>query len=167
MTKSKQQIFTDDGKFFFCECGAKVSVDAKACPSCGDRKAKVKANKRFAETRPIYIRMMPAIIIGLIVVGISKCVSSIPESDPNATRSCSGARENSVVHSVRYGVKYQLKDPDSFEFISARPVKSEEEKLRSYEIIYRAKNSFGAVVPGRAVVTVDKKCNPIITIFNE
>ena len=42
-------IFTPDGKFFTCECGGKVSVNAKACPHCGDVKALENANKREKE----------------------------------------------------------------------------------------------------------------------
>ena len=45
------QIFTDDGKFYFCECGNKVSVNAPACPSCGDTKALVAARIRDANRK--------------------------------------------------------------------------------------------------------------------
>ena len=43
------EIFTPDGKFFTCECGGKVSVNAKACPHCGDVKALETAHKRERE----------------------------------------------------------------------------------------------------------------------
>ena len=39
-------IFTPDGKFFTCECGGKVSVNAQACPHCGDVKALETAHER-------------------------------------------------------------------------------------------------------------------------
>ena len=39
-------IFTPDGKFFTCECGGKVSVNAKSCPHCGDVKALETAHER-------------------------------------------------------------------------------------------------------------------------
>ena len=45
------QIFTDDGKFYFCECGNKVSVNSPACPSCGDTKALVTARIRDANRK--------------------------------------------------------------------------------------------------------------------
>ena len=154
-------IFTDDGKFFFCECGAKVSVDAKACPSCGDTKAKAKALSRIPT--PLWLKAVPWVIIGLIVFGISKCVSSLPDTPtPTAAnpRNCM-LSSDSVSRSVRDGVINNLNDPDSFEFIRGQDMGADGEGLRKYKIVYSANNHLGGRVQGLAYVWADKKCNPV------
>lgn len=52
-------------------------------------------------------------------------------------------------------IKKQLRDPDSYEFISCEPLGDELKDGRFFTIKYRAKNGFGGYAIGTAVVTCD------------
>ena len=159
------KIFTEDGKFFFCECGHKVSVDAKACPSCGDAKAKEKALKRLPITqRPIGIVKIlflsfAGFILFLIFSGSDS--NTTYSSNSSANRDCMNG-PNSVSRLVRQGVIDKLNDPDSFEYVGGSKLGD-----REYEIVFRAKNAFGGLVVNSAVVKVDGGCIPTTVRFNQ
>ena len=154
-------IFTDDRKFFFCECGAKVSVDAKSCPSCGDTKAKDKAEKRESATMSAWTPLWVFLIVASILLwGVNSCHKKSKESKSSITRNCM-IGSDSVVRDVRQGVINNLNDPDSFEFIRGQDMGADGEGLRKYKIVYNANNHLGGRVQGLAYVWADKKCNPV------
>lgn len=165
-----EPIFTDDGKFFFCECGTKVSVDAKSCPSCGDTKAKAKAKKRALAAMPFWKRTIrravPWAIVGGIIFAVSKDGPAPSGGGGYAGDPCMFT-DVSAKNSVERGVINGLSDPESFESVRARPLNSTGAGLRRYEIIFRTKNALGGVVTDRAIVTVDNRCKPVSTDFPE
>ena len=77
LTNGQSKFLLTMVNFFFCECAAKVSVDAKSCPSCGDAKAKAKAEQRALATRPLWQKAIPWVIIAGIAFGVAQCVSSV------------------------------------------------------------------------------------------
>ncbi len=62
-------------------------------------------------------------------------------------------------------IKKQLRDPDSYEFISAEPTGPEQSDGRLWTIQYRAKNGFGGYNVGTAVVSCDS--TRMVLISNE
>lgn len=62
-------------------------------------------------------------------------------------------------------IKKQLRDPDSYEFISAEPIGAELKDGRFWTIRYRAKNGFGGYNTCKAVVSCDS--TRMVLIANE
>lgn len=172
MKPQKPQVFTDDGKFFFCECGAKVSVDAISCPSCGDMKTKEKAIQRQTGRivfHPVYENEEEKTdivwwkVVGTILLIIfvwqywsGKWNSSDSSKPPYACQFSDGA----VLYGIRSSVKERLNNPDSFEFISSEKIGE-----GKYQIYFRGENAFGAIIIKSAFVTVTKDCHPLSVRF--
>ena len=171
MKPQKSQVFTDDGKFFFCECGAKVSVDAISCPSCGDTKTKEKAIQRQAvdydyenKERKGNGEEFDWKYIWFIVVGIPLFIilvllnpnSGDKSKPPYACQFSDGA----VLYGIRSSVKERLNNPGSFEFI-----RSEKIDKGRYRVFFRGENAFGAIISKSAIVTVTKDCRPLVVRF--
>lgn len=93
-SNKKPQIFTEDRKFFFCECGGKVSIDAKTCPHCGDAKTKEKAKKREYENAPagakVFANFATAALVFAVIAGIYWLFSDNGEGDAVAKIESSG-----------------------------------------------------------------------------
>lgn len=64
-------------------------------------------------------------------------------------------------------IKKQLRDPDSYEFISLEPNGAESSQGRFYIIKYRAKNGFGGYAIGKAGVFCDSTTMRLIANENE
>lgn len=52
-------------------------------------------------------------------------------------------------------IKKQLRDPDSYEFVSCEPLGEELKDGQFFTITYRAKNGFGGYAIGKAIVSWD------------
>lgn len=120
------------------ECGKDISSEAKVCPSCG-----IAPPKRTS--------MITIAAVGLMGIYMVKCTydeaSKGPEPPPQKSAATIQADKELNV-AIAYGkvIKKATKDPASF-------------KMESFLIFpggaacyeYRAKNSFGAIVPAKAV----------------
>lgn len=124
------------------ECGSQVSTDAKRCPQCG---AKVK--------KPIGFLGM--IALGLMVIGISKCVmdqSNRPQQAAKTPEQIERDAKNEAefqadVAKVR-ALRSAMKNPASFELVSA--IRMDNGVLC---VSYRATNSFNAVITESKAIT--------------
>lgn len=130
------------------ECGAQVSSKAKSCPSCG---ASVKSSLGCGG-------LLGAIILGAIILGAASSIINSVTPKPQLTEEQKAAEQKAgqrikVASAGAIILKKHMKDPDSFKLVSALVI----EKTGAVCYEYRAKNSFGAVVPGSAVLPPDGK----------
>src|SRR5665213_2827938 len=137
------------------ECGRDISNTAKACPQCG---AKIK--KSVSPIVAVFIVGMGACIIYGVINGnqqqqdkrdteTARAAALTPEqqAQESAARLKRGAQLTAGARGA-WIIKHAAKDPEAFELRSA-VVKSA--GATCYE--YRAKNSYGAVLPGEAVLS--------------
>ncbi len=121
------------------ECGNDVSSEAAACPKCGAKPPKE------TSTATIVVGGFFALIVGSYVINSAE-KSSAPPPAPKSAAEIQGDKELNEAILVGRVLKKAAKDPSSF-------------KMESFVIFpggsacyeYRAKNSFGAVVPAQAV----------------
>lgn len=131
------------------ECGAQVSTEAKACPSCGAKPKKPTSRLALG-------------IAGLVLFGIIYGIATAP--DPVAAPSKSPAeiaaaaakeREFQAVAAQLRALKAAMKNPASFELVSADLAGD-----GTLCVKYRATNSFNAVTTsiyvGNSKVSSDK-----------
>ena len=64
-------------------------------------------------------------------------------------------------------IKKQLRDPDSYEFISSEPLGSEMDGGHFFTIKYRAKNGFGGYAIGTAIVSCDSTTMTLVSNQSE
>lgn len=120
------------------ECGKDISSEAKVCPSCGLVPAKGTS-------------LISLLMVGLIGIYMVKCTydEATKSTTPPPQKSAADIQaDNELNSAIAYGnlLKKASKDPSSF-------------KMESFLIFpggaacyeYRAKNSFGATVPAKAV----------------
>lgn len=140
------------------ECGKDVSSTAATCPSCG-------------ATVPKKTKLLTWITGGAVAVIMASCISEMNKSDEarqttNAKKAAveaakSPAQKASEAAKAKHDetefqfgvvatkfVKANLKNPESFEFVSAGVVDN-----GAMCLTYRAKNSFNAVVTEDAAIT--------------
>lgn len=140
------------------ECGKDVSTEAKTCPSCG---VKVK-NPTSRAVKLIGLAFTVA-VIGTAITGnnnqpqqnaeSSRRASLTPEQ--RATEDAAKAKRDTQLQTaaaVALRLKNATKDPAAFE-LTTLIVKPD--GTACYE--YRAKNSFGAILPSSAVLTTKGK----------
>lgn len=123
------------------ECGGDVSTEAGACPKCGAKPPKQ------TSTATIVIGGFFALVVGSYVLNSTGSQGS--KSAPPAAKSAEEVKadlELNTAIAVGRVLKKSAKDPSSF-------------KMESFVVYpggpacyeYRAKNSFGAIVPAKAV----------------
>lgn len=142
------------------ECGNQVSSEATACPACGAKP-------------PATTSILTWIVAGIALVGVLQCASrevSSPSQPPARVKSEAEKKADADIN-IAIGIgrvlKKSSKDPSSF-------------KMESFIIYpngsacyeYRAKNSFGALVPGQAVydsalmLTSERDGNKFVKAWN-
>ncbi len=113
------------------ECGAKVSTEAKACPSCGVKPKKPTSRLALG-------------IAGLVLFGIIYGIATQPEPRVQSPEELAAAaakeREFQVVASRLRALKAAMKNPASFELVEADLADN-----GTLCVKYRATNSFNAV----------------------
>lgn len=141
------------------ECGKDVSTEAKTCPSCG-----VKVKK---PTSRVVKLIGLAFIVAVIGTAITGNNSPQPQQSDESSRRASLTPEQraaedaaktkrdaqlQIAAAVALRLKNATKDPAAFELITliVKP-----DGTACYE--YRAKNSFGAILPSSAVLTTKGK----------
>jgi hypothetical protein len=149
------------------ECGHAISSSAKACPACGAK----------APRRKTFLAKLVAILLALIgVVAVVFQNQATKEAADNAAAEAArvaaltpaqrAAEQKRATEEAALEKRYDalltlalhgandlrksMKDPDSFKLDSALGIASE--NVVCYE--YHGKNSFGANVPGAAVLQV-------------
>lgn len=116
------------------ECKQQISSEAKSCPQCG---AKPKGGGGGA------VGIVMVVIVGFITYS---CAFSGSESAPKSAAETQADKELNTAIAAARVLKGRSKDPSSFAVESFLIFSGGD---TCYE--YRAKNSFGAVVPGKAV----------------
>jgi hypothetical protein len=119
------------------ECEQQVSSAATACPHCG-----AKPKKKVGAGGVLLI-----VVLCVIAYNLASGVDPAPTAQPTAASRKADYELNAAIAAGRV-LKHGAKDPSSF-------------KMESFLIFpggaacyeYRAKNSFGAVVPAQAVFT--------------
>ena len=142
------------------ECGREVSSTAKACPQCGAKVKKVKVKKPVSKITAVFVVLIGvAIIIGVINsnqhqtdaqdAAAARVAALTPEQRAQETADRK-KRDDQVTAGAQgaYVLKHAAKDPEAFELRSA-VVKHDGATCYNY----RAKNAFGAVMPGEAVLS--------------
>ena len=141
------------------ECGKDVSTQAKTCPSCG-----VKVKKPTSRALKL---IGLACVIGVIGTAITGNNSPPPQQSPEPSRSAGLTPEQrasedaakskrdlqlQTAAAVAQRLKRATKDPAAFELTSlvVKP-----DGAACYE--YRAKNSYGAILPSSAILTTKGK----------
>lgn len=161
------------------ECKREVSTDAKACPNCG---AKVRTPKKP-------MSMLMKVLLGLFGVGVvaamltegnrqddikkveGQRVASMSPEQKEAEKVAKIKRDSQLqmAGAGALTIKKAMKDPEAFELKSliVKP-----NGTACYE--YRAKNSFGAILPGSAVLstkgkllTQEKDGNAFVSVWNK
>lgn len=139
------------------ECGNEVSTEATACPKCG---AKVKYKKPMSRTA----KMLGGLLVVSVIAGMVASNTAVETRkatdaarqaaltpEQKAQEEAAKAKRTAQIQLAAAGalsLKKGMKDPSAFELTSL-VLKSE--GTGCYE--YRAKNSFGAILPGSAVMT--------------
>ncbi len=130
------------------DCGKDMSKKASACPSCG-----APPKKKAPGLRLIGLILIAGIVIQ---VAFEMNNSRAPQSEViNAPQKKEPSKRDIQLQIAGIGalhLKKSMKDPEAFELKSALVMPN---GSACYE--YRAKNSFGAMFPGNAVLTVDGK----------
>ena len=135
------------------ECGKDVSTQAKTCPSCG-----VKVKKPTSRALKL---IGLACVIGVIGTAITGNNTPPPQQsaalspEQRATDDTAKAKRDlqlQTAAAVALRLKRATKDPAAFE-LTALVVKPD--GAACYE--YRAKNSYGAILPSSAVLTAKGK----------
>lgn len=124
------------------ECGKEASDQAKACPHCGATKFKPEAAPKPASRLAWFIG-------AVVLIGIVMSAANPPPPPPEETPEQKA--QNTRINVGATGaamLKKSAKDPESFSLTSAVVYGN---GFTCYE--YRAKNSYGAILPGTAVMT--------------
>jgi len=142
------------------ECGREVSSTAKTCPQCGAKVAKVKVKKQVSPLVALFVVAMGVFIVYGVMKGnqqqedkqsaeAARVAALTPEQ--RTQEAADHAKRDSQITAGARGalvLKHAAKDPEAFELRSA-VVKHDEATCYNY----RAKNSYGAVMPGWAVLS--------------
>ena len=133
------------------ECKQEVSTEAKTCPNCG---AKVKKPKKpMSRNMKILLGILGVGFIVSVNLDVDKKKESEKQRIAAMTPEQKAASEKritqqAVAAEVAKKIKNAMKDPEAFELKSliVKP-----NGTACYE--YRAKNSFGAILPSSAVLS--------------
>lgn len=144
------------------ECGAKVSTTAKACPQCGASAPKQTSGCAWIALIFFGIPMIAGIAYQASTGPARKAEEAAKEAQRVAALSPEQKAEelrNSRVYSgksaCRINAKEVMKDPSSAEFVGyGSATASTDGSTVSVPVTYRAKNSFGAIVPSTVICTV-------------
>jgi hypothetical protein len=161
------------------ECKHEVSTEAKTCPNCG---AKVRPPKKpMSSTMKVLLGLLGVGFLASVMVDGNKkdesrraeeerVASMTPEQREN--EKAARAKRDTQLQMAGAGaltIKKAMKDPEAFE-LKSLVVKPN--GTACYE--YRAKNSFGAIFPGSAVLssngkllTQEKDGNSFVTVWNK
>jgi DNA-directed RNA polymerase subunit RPC12/RpoP len=130
------------------ECGKEVSDQAKACPQCGAKKFKPKPAKKplglFAWTMIAGFSVLAA-VSSFLPKNTTQTPTQTPEQIAAKTKR-DGQLETGALGAI--ALKNRMKDPEAFNLTGANV---KDNGATCYE--YRAKNGFGAIFPGSAVLT--------------
>ncbi|MDD2765304.1 MAG: zinc ribbon domain-containing protein [Opitutaceae bacterium] len=142
------------------ECSHDVSTEAKICPNCG---AKVKYKKPTSRTTWLLGGLFAAAIIGGVTSSNSTHESrqtaaaaeaareAAMSPEQKAQKAAAKAKHDAQIQQAAAGalaLKRGMKDPTAFELTS---LVLKTDGSACYD--YRAKNTFGAILPSSAVVT--------------
>jgi hypothetical protein len=134
------------------ECDKEVSDSAGKCPSCGAKVAKLKPPKKPISRVTWIIIAISAIALGMTArenALNSHTAYVVPVQSPEqiAAKTKRDSRlETGVLGAI--ALKNRMKDPEAFSLTGANV---KDNGATCYE--YRAKNGFGAIFPGSAVLT--------------
>ena len=134
------------------ECGKEVSTEAKKCPSCGANVRKPKKDLGILGS------LFWLTVVGLSVFGLIRfSEQGVATNAPTRTskQSAEVSKRDGKLQLAAAGaldLKRAMKDPEAFELTSlvVKP-----NGAACYK--YRAKNSFGAIFPGEAVLSTAPK----------
>lgn len=139
------------------ECGNDVSTEAKTCPKCG---AKVKYKKPTSRTAKVLGGLLAISVIGGMIASqdaadTRKAVDAASQAamtpEQKAQKDAAKAKRSAQIQQAAAGaltLKRGMKDPAAFELTS---LDLKPDGTACYE--YRAKNSYGAILPSSAVAT--------------
>lgn len=144
------------------ECGAQISTTAKACPKCGASPPRQTSGCAWIALLFVGIPMIAGIIYQGAVTPEREAAAAVKEAKRVALLSpaqkaseLQAARIYSAKGACRIYVKESLKDPNSAEFMGyGKTSSSDDGGVVSVSVSYRAKNSFGALVPAAFSCTV-------------
>lgn len=121
------------------ECGSQVSDKATSCPTCGlPIKPKTSKLAKFA-------------LVGVFAAMAFTVATRDQTTHTPPAESKADENYRYMLAAVRT-LKQAVKNPDSFKLVSAVLVDNDVACIR-----YRATNSFNAIVPGHAVLSLPKK----------
>lgn len=134
------------------ECGNEVSTEAKVCPKCG-AKVVVPKTKKPTSTSTKVIGVLGVIAVIAVISSTKQQNEQLAEAKSNLTpeQKAANAKRDAQLQWAAMGaidLKKHMKDPEAFDLTSLYVTKS---GYGCYE--YRAKNSFGAILPSSAVLT--------------
>lgn len=129
------------------ECKKELSTKATTCPHCG---AKIRRTS-------LITWLIAIIIVPSIFIGIFNSSSNPPPTTPakTAEQLAADAKQDALLNIGAIGaraLKNSMKDPEAFVLSSAVVL---ETGTTCYD--YRAKNSFGAVLPSHAILVSSGK----------
>ena len=161
------------------ECKHEVSTEAKTCPNCG---AKVRPPKKpMSSTMKVLLGLLGIGLLASVMVEDNKkdevkkteeqrVASMTPEQREN--EKAAKAKRDTQLQMAGAGaltIKKAMKDPEAFE-LKSLVVKPN--GTACYE--YRAKNSFGAILPSSAVLsskgtllTQERDGNSFVAVWNK
>lgn len=128
------------------ECGKEMSSQAKACPHCGAPRPKGTSSSTIIFGAFLVLVVGSCIFSGDRPTGTSTSTST-PKPPPSAADLAKEKEFRTVVAGLRW-IKESMKNPKSFELVSARMIDG-----KALCIEYRGTNSFNAVVVNRRVIT--------------
>ncbi len=157
------------------ECGNEVSTTATTCPKCGAKVVLPKKPTSLA-TKLIAALLGVAVIGGIVAQkgadSGAAAVEATKSPQQRAAEKAAKDKENAqftVAANAAATLKQAMKDPESFSLTS---LDVHADGAACYE--YRAKNSFGAVLPGSAVLspagkfmTKDHDGNEFVRVWNK
>ncbi len=126
------------------ECGAQVSTQAAACPKCG-----APPPQPPRRTKPEVWAVAAALALIFIVAISSSSPTSQPPTREQATAQAANPQRQARLAAAGLAaglLRMGMKDPEAFVLTSLLVMPDGTACYR-----YRAKNSFGAVLPGRAI----------------
>lgn len=134
------------------ECRHEVSSEAGTCPKCGVA-VDVKKAKGAATASNKFIALLAMIAIFGVIISTNQHKEAAAEAKANQTpeQKVTSAKRDAQLQWAAIGavqLKDAMKDPTAFELTSLYVTKN---GYGCYE--YRAKNSFGAILPSSAVLT--------------
>lgn len=160
------------------ECGKDISTEAKTCPACG---AKVKKPKKpVGPVGFFFVLVFGMVVYAMVSESENKAQREADETareraktpEQRAKEKAQSAKRDAQLQAAAVGalaLKRAMKDPTAFDLTS---LVLKPNGTACYE--YRAKNSFGAILPSSAVLSAsgkmlvqEKDGNAFVSLWNK